>query len=77
MDKKRQVLLHALSILEKPPVADNFLINTPNLKREIGLQMILDYGGRPANTSYFPAAFPNLKNSVLHSRWEAIRMPKP
>jgi hypothetical protein len=35
--KKRSVLLHALTLLEKPPVADHFLINTPHLKKEVSL----------------------------------------
>jgi hypothetical protein len=56
MDKKRSVLLHALSILEKPPVAEHFLISTPNLKKEIGIQMILDYSSKPTNTSNFAVA---------------------
>ena len=37
MVEKRQVLLHALKLLEKPPIADHFLIDTPHFKKEIGV----------------------------------------
>ncbi len=76
MDKKRKVLIHALTLLERPPVADNFLIDTPHLKKEVSLQLMLEYSSKPANTQNFNLMRPNLANSILHSRWEA-RIPKP
>ncbi len=50
MAKKREVLLAALSNLEKPPIANHFLTNMPLLKKELNLQMILEYSSKPANT---------------------------